>query len=80
MKSKNISSHISLYHLIVFRLSPYEGRQHIHHIPQDTKLLAFRDFQPNKVANVLPHAGVATEVLKRGAALFDIGGGRQRSE
>ena len=66
--------------LIFFRLSPYEGRQHIHYIPQDTKLLAFRDFQADKVANVLPHAGVATEALEGNADLFVVGGGRQRSE
>ena len=57
-----------------------KGRKHVHHIPQETKLLCLCDFQPNKVANVLPDSRMTAQALKKGAALVLIGSGRQRTE
>ena len=56
-----------------------EGGQHAHHLMQDAKLLSLCDFQPNIVANMLPHPGMAAQALM-GAALVLVGSGRQRSE
>jgi len=50
----------------------------MHHISQDTQLLSFCDFQPDKIANMLPHSGMAAQTLK-GAALVLVGSGRQCS-
>ena len=58
--------------------SHYEGRHHINQTSQDAKMLSFRDFEPDKVANVLPDTGMAVQALN-GTTLVLVGSGWQRS-
>ena len=64
--------------LFFFIVIDLEARGHINHTSQDTELLSLCNFPPNKIANVLPHPGMAAQALK-GAALHRVVSRWQRS-
>ena len=75
LRDKSLDLNLTLYIVSI----DDEGRQHIHHTSQDAKVLSLCDFQPDKVANVLPDSRLAAQALKD-AALVLIGSGWQHSE